>query len=998
MNNSKLLLWHMRFAHQNIEAMRKMVESEMVKGMESLTVADFEKPFHCLACQRAKQRRKAYKRQQGKRKKECFARLMSDISPVGVWTPGGNFYFQLIQDEASRFKWCYLLKTKGEADENVMALILQLEKDHVIKMFSSDQGREFINKTLEAFLLEHGIELLTTNAYTPEENCLVEKLNGTLMNKVRAILEAAQLPFCLWGEVLGYVVEVDNMSATKALKMRANPGIFLGYAKRSLGYRILDLLTGKLIERRDVIFHEDIAADPTYVKNLIDKTYFGKMVELPATINFVQLPISRILSDDVVMDDTNPMDTDYSMEGDEVLYDTVGELDSENDQHIMSDPSSSTSDSYDVNGVDDDDDDDVHDTVTFDDDSAQGNSGGTPTMQNNLRDISDRTTSDDARVSGRIIRLTRTPASSPCRSAPLRRSTRARRPPKRYSPSRWAMATSLVQFMMIAVVSDLLNPTTVQEAFQSEHALDWKRAMDAEYESLIRNKTWILVPRPKSTRSKRVNVLRCRWVLALKRNEKGMIERHKARLAVKGFRQKYGIDYFETYSPVVRIESVRLILILALLLGLDARQIDFITAFLNGVLTGVEIYMEQPEGYEDGTDQVCLLLKGLYGLKQASRIWNQTLHKHFLELGFEKCTFDAGIYYKKGDKNMIYVTVYVDDLVIVGETDDINKLVKELGATYPLKDLGRVRFLLGMEINFEPGKMLCISQTAYVDRLLKKFGLTDAKPVRSPQMQNEPTLPVEKNYALINDPKLPFREMIGSLQYLVHCTRPDLANVVRTLGRYGSAYTKANFRLAQRAMRYLKGTRTMGLVYRFSDIRSSGVVIDACADADHAGCPETSKSVSGWVLRLNGNAWHWQSKKQGSVADDTCAAELISAHKCTKEIKWVQKLLRDIKMPQQTDATLFCDNQSTIHEVKNNGNSQNQKHLAKKTRSIAEWVERGNLKLEYVPSSENIADIFTKALGPAVFERLRDELNLENVNEAWDSIDISCGGDEKMRE
>ncbi|POM77091.1 Rve domain containing hypothetical protein [Phytophthora palmivora] len=271
MNNSKLLLWHMRFAHQNIEAMRKMVEREMVKGMDALTVADFEKPFHCLACQRAKQRRKAYKRQQGKRKKECFARLMSDISPVGVWTPGGNFYFQLIQDEASRFKWCYLLKTKGEADENVMTLILQLEKDHVIKMFSSDQGREFINKTLEAFLLEHGIELLTTNAYTPEENCLVEKLNGTLMNKVRAILEAAQLPFCLWGEVLGYVVEVDNMSATKALngitpfekiwgtkpvvrdlhvcgsvvfhhipkqkrrnklEMRANPGIFLGYAKR----------------------------------------------------------------------------------------------------------------------------------------------------------------------------------------------------------------------------------------------------------------------------------------------------------------------------------------------------------------------------------------------------------------------------------------------------------------------------------------------------------------------------------------------------------------------------------------------------------------------------------------------------------------------------------------------------------------------------------------------------------------------------------------------
>ncbi|POM71561.1 Integrase catalytic core protein [Phytophthora palmivora] len=387
-------------------------------------------------------------------------------------------------------------------------------------------------------------------------------------------------------------------------------------------------------------------------------------------------------------------------------------------------------------------------------------------------------------------------------------------------------------------MSDLLNPTTVQEAFQSEHALDWKRDMDAEYEPLIRNKTWVLVPRPKSTRSKPVNVLRCRSVLAIKRNKKGMIERHKARLAVKGFRQKNGIDYFETYSPVVRIESVRLILILALLLGLDARQIDFITAFLNGVLTGVEIYMEQLEGYEDDTDQTCLLLKGLYGLKQASGIWNQTLHKHFLKLGFEKCTFDAGIYYKKGDKNIIYVTVYADDLVIVGETDDINNLVKELGATSPPKDLGRVRFLLGMEINFEPGKMLCISLTAYVDRLLEKFGLTDAKPVRSPQMQNEPTLPVENNYALINDPKLPFREVTGSLNYLVHCTRPDLVNVERTLGRYGSAYTVSNA----------------------VPKRSSGVVIDAYADADHAGSPETSKSMTHVQLRryrAAENLWLW---------------------------------------------------------------------------------------------------------------------------------------------
>lgn len=245
---------------------------------------------------------------------------------------------------------------------------------------------------------------------------------------------------------------------------------------------------------------------------------------------------------------------------------------------------------------------------------------------------------------------------------------------------------------------------------------------------------------------------------------------------------------------------------------------------------------------------------------------------------------------ESGEHNKIFLTVYVDDIVIVTDSRDITEVVNALAQKFRLKDLGRVKHLLGMEINYRPGKMLYISQTAYVERMLEKFGLAAAKPVRSPQMQNEPTLRVEKNPKLINDVALPFREMVGSLQYLVHCTRPDLANAVRTLGRYGSASTKENFRQAQRVMRCLRGTKHLELVYRYEDVARVGMVIDAFADVDHAGCPETSRSVTGWALRLNGNVWHWQSKKQNSVADDTCAAELIAAHNCSKEINWADNL------------------------------------------------------------------------------------------------------------
>ncbi|KAG3239214.1 hypothetical protein PI124_g15835 [Phytophthora idaei] len=208
--------WHMKFAHFNGQALKQLVLKDIATGFDSLKASDFDKPLKCISCQMAKQKRRSYGRHE-KRSKVCYERLMSDVCYVGLETTGGNRYFQLVQDEASRYKWCYLLRTKDEASVNVMNLILQLEQKHVIKKFSCDQGKGFINKSLTKFLVEHGIQLLMTNAYTPEENCLVEKLNGNLLNKVRAIRQATGLPAALWGEILLYVVEVDNMSPTKAL-------------------------------------------------------------------------------------------------------------------------------------------------------------------------------------------------------------------------------------------------------------------------------------------------------------------------------------------------------------------------------------------------------------------------------------------------------------------------------------------------------------------------------------------------------------------------------------------------------------------------------------------------------------------------------------------------------------------------------------------------------------------------------------------------------------
>ncbi|KAE9007221.1 hypothetical protein PF005_g14420 [Phytophthora fragariae] len=207
--------------------------------------------------------------------------------------------------------------------------------------------------------------------------------------------------------------------------------------------------------------------------------------------------------------------------------------------------------------------------------------------------------------------------------------------------------------------------------------------------------------------------------------------------------QKYEIDYVATYSPVVRIEAVRLVLIIGLTRGLEIRHVDFVTAFLNGELVDVDIYMAQPEGYDDKSGRVCKLKKGLYGLKQASRIWNDTLHKCLTEIGFTQCTYDLGIYWKQGRVSVVYLTVYVDDLLLAGKMEDISVVILELAKKFKLKDLGRVHNFLGMEVNYKLGSFICLSQTAYIERLAEKFGLASARPVRSPQMHNETPEPIE---------------------------------------------------------------------------------------------------------------------------------------------------------------------------------------------------------------------------------------------------------------
>ncbi|KAE8990345.1 hypothetical protein PR001_g21510 [Phytophthora rubi] len=712
---------------------------------------------------------------------------------------------------------------------------------------------------------------------------------------------------------------VPKEKQANKLEMRAKPALFLGMAESTLGYRLLDLETGEMLQRRSVTFREDVAVGGDYVERLIAKQYYGKATTVPDEIPFVLMAVTRVAIADVITESPSDLHAIEDAEKEEEKRPTVQPSSGKDDE---SDSSSEESDweyldAFESNGDGHGDDDDGHggaagaaghtgNPATSSGRSAGGHppvagaSGSTTTIAGTggagtASAAGGRTTRTSTATAGTSAntavgatragtsgssttstagasttgsssasfnqrgRSTRTRTTGASTSAAgrtsvtgPRRSGRQRKPNSKYSPSAWVMALSLLQCMLIGVVNNILNPMSRQEALASEHAEGWSHAMDEEYAALMANGTWELVARPKKRKGRRkANILTSVWVLVAKRNEKGDVERLKARLAIRGFLQKYGLDYLATYSPVVRIESVRLVLLISMFLDFDCRHIDFVTAFLNGELVDVVIYMEQPEGYEDGTDRVCRLRKGLYGLKQASKIWNDTLHKVLVELGFVQCTFDAGVYWRRRADRVVFLTVYVDDIILAGVPADIDEVVAQLAARFKLKDLGRVHHLLGMKVHYRPGRMLTLSQTAYIERLAEKFGLGSSRPVRSPQFHHEKITKIERDESKINNPELPYREIVGSLQYLVICTRPDLANAVRTLGRYTSAYTLENYRAAQRVVRYALATKNLGLVYRATP---EFPVMDAFCDVDHQSCPDTSRSVTGYLLRLHGNA------------------------------------------------------------------------------------------------------------------------------------------------
>ena len=502
------------------------------------------------------------------------------------------------------------------------------------------------------------------------------------------------------------------------------------------------------------------------------------------------------------------------------------------------------------------------------------------------------------------------------------------------------------------------DPLTFQEALSRPDADKWREAIKVEMEAMHSNNVWNLVENPKEK-----NIVQCRWVFKKKIKPDGTVGSYKARLVAKGFQQKEGIDYNETFSPVVRFESIRTILAIAANLDLNVHHMDVTSAFLNGDLED-EIYMYQPEYFDVKNDNlVCKLNKSIYGLKQSPKCWNINLDNFLKKQGFSQSNADSCIYNKFDNNEIFIVAVYVDDLLLVCKSiDKINELKSCLNSSYKMKDLGKLEYFLGVNV-CQQNEKIFIHQSTYVELLLDKYGLKDANSVSTP---SDPSLTLEKatDKCKIFNTEI-YQSAVGSLLYLCTKTRPDITFSVCNVAKFCSKPTFTHWSAVKRIFRYLKGTIDYGLLYSKQDLNCIGY-----SDADWAGDKSDRKSTSGYCFKLSSSIISWRSSKQTCVALSTAEAEYVALATTVQEAVWIQELLKDLKLNSSGPMTINEDNQSAICIAKNSGNHAKTKHISIKYHFIRDLIQKSIIKLKYCPTNEMIADLFTKSLSREKFLKL----------------------------
>ena len=550
-------------------------------------------------------------------------------------------------------------------------------------------------------------------------------------------------------------------------------------------------------------------------------------------------------------------------------------------------------------------------------------------------------------------------------------------------------------------------PKSFKQALTSPYGSKWAAAMHKEYDSLIGKGVWNEEVLPKATGNKKPHVISCKWVFAYKVGKDGYLEKFKARLVARGFTQKHGVHFDKVFSPVVKIQSVRLLTAAAFASGFYMHQFDVDVAYLNGEMDYVN-YMSMPPGFENegpnGERLVCKLVKGLYGTRQAGRMWYLNLIQYLKEIGFSMIESDRCVMVLKGSVSSngapALIAIYVDDCIVMSPSMElIEKLKAQFHQKYSIKDLGEAKWMLKIQIERMREKeteVLWMGQPQYVAKLQDQFSAwlpISNRKITTPMMvswKHDDESPV-----LVGQDKAIYRSIIASMSYLAQQTRLDIVCAVNHLAQFLQLPRQCHKAAASRILGYLKEYPDLGPTYfRTKDLCSAmktflsdgateltpSIAPVGASDASW-GSEQNYKSRTGIIFRFAGGPVTWYSGKQVPTAASATEAELYALGDAIKEAMFLRNVLAELGIKHQAGTLVLEDNTAAIDIAGDPKHHARVKHMGVRLSLIRETVAEGIVKVEWCPTAHMLADLLTKALPQDTFWRMLDSIGMRRLSQ-----------------
>ena len=929
--------------------------------------------------------------------------LILELIHVDVAGPFGTALFfddgfmLVITDDFSRMRFCFPLKDKSDVATILINWIKSTENyfsnkgGYKVVTIRSDNGSEFKNSRLNTFCAERGILRQFTIPYNSHQNGTAERSNRSIEDKSRCLLVESRLPLTFWNFSMMAAAYLLNITPSRVIsyvspwsvwynitpnynrihpfgcevyahipshyrsKLQANGvrGIFLGYPTQHAGYLVYHIENQTVVVAKDVKFVDHIFPAETIQVRLMSGSLSGVITGV--TLSSWQSSENDLMSsvedfDMQVQTNNDPnyptnddygsevvdeqVDTDAYVTGSTLSHDLFNSQVSSHSDFVPS-LTSGRSSSISMSDVPDDLD------LSIDGFSAQGfglivdhihclgESAVYLVKQMKQLDMAEEKENNVSRKKRFQI------ANQPMISSP-----------QEY--------TDFVSINNIIAAATLSIPRTYKEALLSPEKNKWLQAMEEEMTAHEINGTWKIADLPNG-----VVPIGSRWILNKKADG-----RHKARLIAQGYTQVEGVNYEETFAPVIRSELVKLLLALAARTGKKLEQMDMSTAFLNAPIQE-QIFVKPAPGYELPKGKVYALQKLLYGLKQAPNNWNNLINEVLVKNGFERVTAELGIYIKEN----VYLGLYVDDLIIATNSDNEMNNVKEmLHKNFKMRDLHSPERFLGLNIQ-QRDDSVTITLHEYIQKMLKDCDMLDANSVNSPADKKDDLEKIDLSPVYADLTK--YRSIVGKLLYASTVCRYDISHIVSILTRFFHKPEERHMRAAKRVLRYLKGTSKFGITYNNTD------GIQAFTDLDWGNSLEDRRSISGYLIKLGGGAISWSLKKQVTVALSSTEAEYLGMTEIVKEIMWLIQVLDKTDVEVELPLIVYADNQSAIALGKHPVLHGRTKHIDIRHHFIREKESAGLVKFVYISTRKMEADLLTKTLSSATFKSLRDMTGLK---------------------